>query len=619
MAVRTPSRAFISDIDEACRRFAGEEEISIDLETSGLNPFTSKIAVISLHAPRTGDTAILHTRGHPLPERLRHALSRPHQRFTHHNGTAFDLILMHLAGIDIFTPRQYDTMIGELVTLASGRRDMKVSLAATTQRRLGKSVKMEIDHGGWMNEVLTAEQEDYCLGDIQHLHRVRDVQTEKVAGTQQEREMAMEMELIPVTVAMSLNGLPIKKTVLHDYIDKMRVTRAAAEKQLFDAIGVINLRSPLQLRRALAAAGLPLANTRFETIRDLELRGNKLAGLLLMHRHADQRIKMYTDEWEQKHCIPDENGFLWVHSRFWQCGTDTGRFSSSDPNLQQVPRDMRAVFGGIPGMSIVSVDYSQLEVRWAAERSKDRNLIAAFKAGGDSHRAIASQVFGKPLEQVTDTERKTAKAMVFCLLFGGSAGTLYDYAKMAGSALTAAQCETLVAKFFNTYQGLRAMKDQAQYLARQRRPVTITMPTGLKRVLVADSLRSTVILNTTIQGSAASGIKLGMLRAKKLGLHRRGLGAQVHDELVACVPEAEAADYGEQLRTCMVDGMAEAMHACPVVADVTIGSTWNDELIDPVWDANPEIGEWDGEPDVLAIDGAAKSRRRQPQSTMKGK
>jgi DNA polymerase I-like protein with 3'-5' exonuclease and polymerase domains len=585
-------------VDEVCRDWASETEVSIDLETSGLDPFRSCIAVVTLHAPGSDRTAILHVRGH-LSERLRYFLSAPHVRWTHHNGTAFDLILLALAEVDIHAGRHYDTMVGELATLTSGRRDISVSLRATTQRRLRKTTKTDIDHGGWMNQELSREQLGYCLGDIGQLHLLRREQCERAAGTDVVREIEMEMELIPVTVAMSLNGLPIRRALYDQYTDRLHIRRNEAQVGLTAALGSINLRSPVQVKAALRKAGIAAVSTDKAHLRDLELRGCREASLLLQWRYADQRIKVYTEDWLAKHCLADDYGVLWVHSRFWQLGTDTGRFSGSDPNPQQFPRDMRFIFQGPPGRTMVSVDYSQLEVRWAAELGRDSRLIEALGSGGDAHRNIAGQVFNRPQAEVTPAQRKTAKGMVFCLLFAGGAETLYHYARNAGSDITRADADTLVRRFFQTYPGLGQMRDRANYLSRQRRPVTINLPSGLRRVLVAGQLRPTTILNTMIQGSAASGIKYAMLEVKREGLHLRGLGAQVHDELVACVPTAEHVEYGRRLRDCMIRGMERVMRICPVEAEIYHGSTWNDELLDAEsWAtaaaSDGDLGEYDG-------------------------
>jgi DNA polymerase-1 len=216
---------------------------------------------------------------------------------------------------------------------------------------------------------------------------------------------------------------------------------------------------------------------------------------------------------------------------------------------------MREVFGWLTGYKIVSVDYAAIEVRVAAAQAKDIVLLRALM-DEDIHRTVASIVFGKPRHEISKDERQQAKAAVFCLIFGGGAATLQRYARMYGQELTLDQCKQIVANFFARFTGLREMRSRAYRQADNANgtPLTVRLPHGLKRVLVGNEATATRLLNTAVQGTAAAGMKYALLLAHQAGLTRY-IGATVHDELVAVVPEDEANDFGAALSDCMIEGM----------------------------------------------------------------
>lgn len=558
--------------EQAMATFANEEWIGLDLETSGLSPWKDKIAVVTLYGERSGETAVLHIRGR-MPDHLRQWLSDPRRNFIVHNGGGFDMLFLANSGVDVYEPTWHDTLIGEGAALSTNRRNVSRSLQASLQRRLKVEIKKDQRTSMWMAPELDEEQVIYCADDVRHLPGLMREQWKKVEGTTQQRAMETEMRLLPVVVRMTMNGLPIDIPALKRYIADGEGVMSAMRESLearFNWTG-INLNSPIQLKKALASVGMELPSTAFEILKTIELNGDPpgsdIAAEILSWRFAAQRKKMYTDEWIRKY-VTD----YWVHARFWQVGTDTGRFSSSEPNLQQVPKDMRFIFGNLPGHMIVSVDYSQIEVRVAARIANDKAMLQALEEE-DIHTAIAAQVFNTPVHMVTKDQRKLSKAMSFTLLFGGGAGTLYNYSRMSGGTLTKPQCYDLVGRFFARFQGIEQTKFKAQQRADWRSPVTITLPTGLRRVLVDKQLTATRILNTLVQGTAAAGLKYGILECADRGLVPY-LGATVHDELVSCVPEREAEDYAHEMEEAMVAGMLKAIPGTPVKAEPSIGPTW---------------------------------------------
>lgn len=578
-----PLAEVIRGWEDAIRLLQFDNTIGLDLETSGLSPWKDCIAVVSLYGEQSGQTAVLHIRG-KMPEELRIFLCKPHVLWVGHNVAQFDMQFLAMAGINIYGTTYFDTLIGEQMTLSSGRRDVRVNLQASVQRRLGVHLKKGMGESSWMAEELTQEQLTYCVEDVFYLPKIMDKQLAHVADTPQARAMDFEQRLIPIVARITLNGLPLNQPALDSWKSDLVVTNLEARRTINDVLSpALNVNSPLQVKKAfLEKFDLDLEKADVETLSALsEYEGpvGNVAAAILISRRAIKRTGFYDDDWVQKYVW---NGY--VHARFWQVGTDTFRFSSSDPNLQQIPRDGRRIFGGLLGHKVVSCDFSQLEVRVAAGIANDQDMLAALESE-DIHRTVASALFDIPAEEITSQQRRVAKAATFTLLFGGSASGLVRYAKLYGAKLTDLEAKTIVYKFFDRYKAINAERNNAKWIGSQGRPVTITLANGAKRVLAAraTSFRGEApkmlvppsqILNTRVQGSAALVLKYGLFE-----IHKRGLlpylGAVVHDECVSIVPDKEVADYEHELGAAMRAGMMPVLGDVPIETESKIGDFWS--------------------------------------------
>jgi len=557
----------VLDEAEALRRLENDAVIGLDIETSGLSPYLDQIATIQLYGDTTGTLALFHPRGH-LSDNLRQFLSTHTAKWLVHNGVSFDIPFLLANGVDCDHREWYDTLVGETVVVGSGRRDVSVSLRATVKRRLDIELNKELSVSDWMAPRLTPEQVAYATSDVVHLPALWRSQIDRGAASSQLPALDFEMALVPVFARMTFNGLPISLEKLSAFLKAQSAILDAMAPAFEKEFGDINPNSWQQVAKVFKARGIAIPNTRKETMIDLAMHGGeagRLAELLLQYRKPAQRLKMYRPEWVAKHVVAGR-----AHPRFWQCSTDTTRVASSDPNLQQVPRDMREPWGWEPGMKVVSADYSQIEVRIAAYLAKDGRLMTVLE-NDDAHAGVASEVLGIPIEEVTREQRKAAKAQTFTLLFGGGPDTLYQYARLQGSAMTEDEARGMVQRFFQTFDGLREMREWAEAQA-QRSFVKLRLPAGHSRVLRGSQVRSTVILNTLVQGRAATGIKYAMLECARRGLDKY-LGVQVHDELVATVPNDEAADYARELEDAMKVGMARVLPTT-VKVGVQIADSW---------------------------------------------
>jgi DNA polymerase-1 len=553
----------------ACARLREDTIVGIDFETTGLNPWRNDIATIQLYGEKTSTLAVLQIRDGQIPQCVRDLFTSK-RKFIVHNGVGFDIMFLHNAGIPWRKSQWYDTLVGETVLASTGRRDISRSLRSSLRRRLGKNIDKNIEHGHW-DQKLSVQQIEYAAQDVISLPALYQSHLAKAEETQQLEALQMEMDLMPLVAQMTINGLPCSEERVVAFVENQRAAIIKSEKWLRKRLGKeINLNSPVQLKRALNARGIDVDSTGVEILEPMAQFGG-VAGIIakniLQWRHGAQRIKMYRPEWREEHIIDG-----WIHPRFWQCSADTTRFTCSDPNLQQVPKDSRGdIIGGLPGYKIVSGDYSQIEIRIAAFQANDEELIRVLEKE-DIHSAIAAAVLNIPQKSITLEQRSFAKAMTFLLIFGGGVQRFYEYVKMSGSNISFDQASDIVYRFFTTFEGLRNIRSRAEKLAMKTGPVFIRLPNGCRRILVGYNKKSTTILNTMVQGTAAVGIKYGILEAGRRGLDKY-LGGQVHDELVAAVPNREAKNYGKELEEAMIVGMNKVIDTT-VRVGIKIGDVW---------------------------------------------
>jgi DNA polymerase-1 len=348
-----------------------------------------------------------------------------------------------------------------------------------------------------------------------------------------------------------------------------------------------SLDSPKQLAQVLfAERGLPLQHrtpsgqpsTNEEALEELaEL--DELPRKILAYRSLAKLKSTYTDKLPG--LIHPETGR--IHTNFHQAVAATGRLSSSDPNLQNIPirtpegRRIRQAFIAPEGWLVLAADYSQIELRIMAHLSADEGLLRAFRAGLDIHRATAAEVFGKPPGEVSQNERRAAKAINFGLIYGMSA---FGLARQLGIGRSEAQ--DYVDLYFARYPGVREYMEATRKQARQRGYVETIFGRRLHlsdigaRSQAARQGAERAAINAPMQGSAADIIKRAMIE-----LHRwlapRGdeirMLLQVHDELVFEVREDRLSDY----RDGIVERMAGAAKlAVPLVVDVGVGANWDE-------------------------------------------
>lgn len=395
----------------------------------------------------------------------------------------------------------------------------------------------------------------------------------------------IEMPLIEVLADMERRGVLLDTDSLRRQSRDLERDMAGLEEEIFELAGrSFNLGSPEQLAQVLfEEQGLPALrktpkgrpSTAEDVLRELE-RSHAMPRLILRHRMASKLRSTYTAKLPE---LADCEGR--VHTTFHQAVTATGRLSSSDPNLQNIPirtaegRRIRRAFVAAPGQVIVSADYSQIELRLMAHLSGDARLVRAFEDGLDIHAATAAEVFGVPLDQVDAGLRRRAKAINFGLIYGL---TPFGLARQLGIAQ--AEAARYAQVYFERYAGVRRFMDGIKESARRQGFVETIFGRRLRVREIASrnparrQYAERAAINAPMQGSAADIIKRAMI-----DLHRRlaDTGArlilQVHDELVLEVAAAEAERVTAECRRRME---AAASLAVPLAAEVRAGRNWDE-------------------------------------------
>ena len=342
----------------------------------------------------------------------------------------------------------------------------------------------------------------------------------------------------------------------------------------------INLNSPKQLGELLfGRLGIPSPKKKISTNAEVleQLSADwPICGKVLEYRKYQKLESTYIDA-----LIPmrDENGR--IHTRFDPVGTATGRISSAEPNLQNIPvrtelgKAIRGAFVARPGWLLVDADYSQIELRVLAHMSGDATMIHAFREDQDIHARTAAEVYGVPLEMVTSQMRSASKAVNFGIVYGISEFTL---AKNIG--VSRYEAKEFIDRYFDRYPGVKAYMDGAVKKGHEQGYVTTLM--GRRRYLpelmssnfAVRSFGERCAMNSPIQGTAADIIKLAMIAVDR-ALKEEGFAArlilQVHDELIVEAPEGEAEAVRDLLRRCM-EGVVTL--DVPLRTDISIGGDW---------------------------------------------
>ncbi len=603
-AVKNATDGYQAILDEATfARWLGKIEAapltSLDTETTALDPMQAQLVGISF-ATQAGEAAYLplaHRYAGVPPQltfdetlaRLKPWLESPrHRKVGQH--IKYDRHILRNHGIEL-RGVQDDTLLESYVLESDRPHD----LGNLAERHLGlKSISYDDITGKGAKRISFAEvpiemAAEYSAEDADLTLRVHETLAARLAAEPKLAELYRELELpvAEVLYRMERNGVLIDVFSLAQQSEELGRKMLALEQEAHGLAGQpFNLASPKQLGEILfGQIGLPVvkktpggAPSTDEEVLEKLAEDYPLPRKILDYRSVAKLKNTYTDKLPLM--VNPRTGR--VHTSFGQAVAVTGRLSSNDPNLQNIPvrtadgRRIRSAFIAPPGHAIVSADYSQIELRIMAHLSNDARLLEAFARGEDIHLATAAEVFGITPLEVGPDQRRAAKAINFVLIYGMSA---FGLAKQINVERSAAQA--YMDRYFARYPGVARYMEETRALARDKGYVEtvfgrrLWLPEIKSGVVTRRQAAERAAINAPMQGTAADLIKRAML-AVQGWLDRECPAAklvlQVHDELVLEVPDGEIAAVRAQLPKLM-GGVAKL--AVPLIVEVGIGPNWD--------------------------------------------
>ena len=583
-------------ISELISRLMQQQEISFDTETTGTDANLAELVGLSFSWEKGTGYYV------PVPqereevirilEQFRPVFDRTDVLWIGQN-IKYDMLMLKWYGFGL-KGKLYDTMLAHYVIEPEGKRNMDALSVkylryqpVEIESLIGKKGKNQLT----MRDVPVEQVKEYAAEDADVTLQLRTA-FDPLLDRQEVRAVfeTVENPLVPVLVAMEYEGVGIDVDFLREYSKELERDIYQAEESVYRQAGVrFNLGSPRQLGEVLFdlmkldSTARKTKTGQYATSEDVlqKLRGkHQLVEDILVYRELTKLKSTYVDALPVM--INPRTGR--VHTCFNQTVAVTGRLSSINPNLQNIPirtdrgREIRKAF--IPraaGWTLVSADYSQIELRIVAALSGDESMIQAFRDNKDIHTATAAKVYGIAEAEVTPTMRRNAKAVNFGIIYGQSA-----FGLAASLGISRTEAKTIIDNYFIQYPSIKKYMDDQIRFAKEHEYVQTLL--GRKRWLRdINSSNQTVrgyaernAINMPVQGTAADMIKLAMIRVHR-ALQQRQLRTrmvlQVHDELVFDVPETEL----DEVRQLVVEHMEAALtlpHGVPVHAEAGSGASW---------------------------------------------
>lgn len=573
----------------ACEELGKSEILGFDTETTELDPYKGELRLVQLS--NGSNTFVIDlrpfaesgdARTNPALEPMREILRSSKLTKVAHNAK-FDAkwVRRHL-GTEI--GGIYDTYLASQL-ISAGDQERRHGLADAAQYFLNIELDKTEQVSDWSISELSPSQIEYAARDAAIMVPLREKIQERIELDQLNRVASLEFECVMPIAEMELNGFYLDEGRWREQLEKVRIAQARAADELQEMLSAgvaqaslfgraeINLDSQAQVTDALLNLGVPVP----DTTRGWQLQplAEKfpVIGKLLEYRGVAKSLTSFGENILE--FIEPATGR--IHADFRQIGAPTGRFSCSNPNLQQIPHEeaYRRCFRAPEGRKLIIADYSQIELRILAEFSRDENFIKAFVSGEDFHSNAAAQVFNTEPANVTAEQRSFAKRLNFGVVYGIGASR---FALMTG--LSQSDAENTLRRYFATYRGL----DEWLREAGKKVVVERTARTASGRMMrfrfdendrqqIASAQRNGK--NMPIQGTSADILK----RALRL-LHddiretSSSLVNIVHDEVILECAAAEADAAASKLENAMVSAGQEYIKRVPVKVDVRISDEW---------------------------------------------
>ena len=598
----TPHHYLLIDDENKLQDFMAEamqqKEICFDTETTGTDAMIAELVGLSFawkagtafYIPVSAERA----QAIALLEQLRSLFERQEVLWIGQN-IKYDLLMLKNYGFDL-SGSHFDTMLADYAIEPEAKRNMDLLAIkylnyqpVSIETLIGKKGKGQ----GNMRDVAVELVKEYAAEDADITLQLKQV-FEPMIKEKQVTELFYKVEnpLAPVLAGMEFEGVKIDVDFLQEYSKELAREISIAEDSVYRQAGVkFNLASPKQLGEVLfdkmklddkaKRTKTGQYATGEDVLQKLRVR-HQIVDDILIFRELSKLKSTYSDSLPQM--VNPKTGR--VHTSFNQSVVVTGRLSSINPNLQNIPirtdrgREIRKAFiARDAGHTLLSADYSQIELRVVAAISGDENMIEAFKAKKDIHRATAAKVYGVSEDEVTFEMRRHAKAVNFGIIYGQSA---FGLAENLG--ISRSDAKTIIDNYFTQYHSIKKYMDESKKFAQSHGYVQTLMGRCIKLADINSANQTVrgfaerVAINAPIQGSAADMIKLAMikiyheLKAQQL---KTKMILQVHDELVFDVPKEEM----EQVKNLVLQCMEHALvlpNDVPVIAECGTGENWLD-------------------------------------------
>ena len=556
----------LDEVSKALKTVSGPVALDIETYGNGLNPWRGDIRLLSLAIPGHPAWLLdLQSIGYDLGE-LGQCLQE--RQIIAHNAK-FDLLwLRQKCGLRL--DNVFCTLTAARL-LSNGKRELRNGLYACWERFLGLATGNDHGKSDWGGMFLTEDQLEYAALDVFHLHELQEKQQLLINKEKLGDVLHLENRLIPVVVEMENRGFGINKERLLGVIEEYSAELDEALGHFKEAFGEeINPNSPKQLKEAFKEKDLKLSDTGEQTLKEED---HPLTTCVLNYRSAKKQM----EQAEALLKAIEEDGR--IHARFEPTGTNTGRFSSKRPNLQNIGRGkLRHCFVPDEGNLLVVADYSQVELRVAAVVANEERMIEAYKNGVDLHRQTASLVLDKPIEEVTKEDRQLAKAVNFGLLYGQSAKGLVAYAKKAyGVEMEYDRAREIHSRFFSAYNGLRKWHERSREAASKDLKSVRTV-SGRVRWLPegkdTEWIRFVGLLNTPVQGGSADALKQAMVNLADKLPSSASIVSTVHDELIVECASDAAEEIKALVETAMLDAVQTMFPGVRFEVEAGICDSW---------------------------------------------
>jgi len=602
--------------------------LAVDTETSGLSPLVDVLLLVQV--AYESKAYVFDVRALKDISGLKVVLEDPKKTKVLQNAKFDYKMLKYLAGITM--NNLFCTLLAERVLTTGVEPRPRLNLAALAKKYLGitlqKTIRDAFHEKGAYRSGFTAEELEYAANDALVLLPIATEQFDELMGVELVATAMLEFAVLPVIGDMELAGCLLDKESWSDYIVKLTHDRELASLEVLElmrsivpqnnlfGVPVINISSPPQVLRALLKLGV--VNEAGEALTDTEedtlsrvAKNFPVCAALLQYRELEKLVSSYGVKFLAK--ITKSTGRL--HANFNQLKADTGRSSSSGPNLQQIPSfiypknfdewqraegyetkyafvedgkektiiisDLRKYFVPAPGYKYVAADYSQQELRVLADASKDPVFMKAYFNNEDIHTNTAALIYDVPVEEVESSQRRVAKTLNFALIYGAGAWKIAQTLN-----IDEGEAQKLIDKYFRIYPNVKAfMAEKASFAVKHGYSLTIN---NRRRYYKLPDVREATYkqdvskirrqaANGFIQGSSADVTKQALVYTSDF-IKEKSIDAKiimvVHDEIITETKESQAEVMARGLEDCMVRGFSYFFKRVPMIVDAAISDHW---------------------------------------------